>query len=147
MSNRSCTRSPRHLSIVSDEIQKLEVTQLHDEKVHPTRESLPRDLRTWRLEVVQSLLSAGVPLSKIDRLRPLLEKNNFRLTSSQNMSQLAPLILDHELQQLKEELSSGVDKDSALILTEAQGRARQWQLLLATSVTIEAEVGENRHPR
>lgn len=42
--------------------------------------------RVYRIRVVEKNLSAGVPLSKIDRLRGLLEENGLRLTNSTHLA-------------------------------------------------------------
>ena len=59
-----------------------------------------------RINVVESFLKAGVPLAKIDYLRPLLEAGNVRLTSSSHLRQLLPFILSTELQLVKEEITA-----------------------------------------
>ena len=50
------------------------------------------------------MLKAGVPLSKIDNFRDLLEDHGFSLTSSSNLRQLLPFILQEEMTQRKKEV-------------------------------------------
>ena len=57
-----------------------------------------------RANVVESFLKAGVALTKIDHLRPLLGNNNLNLTHSSHMAQLVPFLLEVELEKLKEEI-------------------------------------------
>ena len=49
--------------------------------------TLPITERTYRLEVVEEFLRAGIPIGKIDMLRSLLEKNGQRLTASAHLGQ------------------------------------------------------------
>ena len=53
----------------------------NDEKENPKGETLPEDMRLFRFDLVESFLSAGIPLSKIDHLRSFLEKYGHRLTA------------------------------------------------------------------
>eukprot|EP00117_Sycon_ciliatum_P044720 scpid58860/ scgid0871/ len=57
-----------------------------------------------RANVVESFLKAGIPLTKIDCIRPVLEHNNAKLTYSSHMAQLIPFLTDVELDRLKEEI-------------------------------------------
>ena len=43
--------------------------------------------QAYRQEIVEEFLKAGIPISKIDKLHSLLEKNGHRLTSSSNIMQ------------------------------------------------------------
>ena len=62
----------------------------------------PDTTRVYRVKVVTAMLKAGVALGKIDSFRDLLEENGFALTSSTNLRQLVPFILQEELSQLKQ---------------------------------------------
>ena len=53
--------------------------------------TLPLAQQAYRQEVVEEFLKAGIPISKIDELRSLLEKNGHRLTSSSNLAQYITL--------------------------------------------------------
>ena len=50
-------------------------------------------------------LKAGIPISKIDKLRSLLKKNGHRLTSSSNLRRYITLICKQEVERIKKELS------------------------------------------
>ena len=50
------------------------------------------------------MLKVGVPLSKIDSFRDLLEDHGFSLTSSSNLRHLLPFILQEEMTQRKKEI-------------------------------------------
>ena len=52
-----------------------------------------------------SLLKAGIPLIKVDRLRELFEENGYSLCSSTHLRQLIPFILHDEVETLKQEIS------------------------------------------
>ena len=49
----------------------------YDDEVHPKGETLPMEERVYRVKCVRTFLKAGVPLSKIDTFRELLEENAF----------------------------------------------------------------------
>ena len=54
---------------------------------------------------MEEFLKEGIPISKIDKLRSLLEKNSHRLTSSSNLTQYITLIFKQEVERMKKELS------------------------------------------
>ena len=93
----------------SEKAQKRLTTVLQSLKAdershHPVGETLPDKERLWRVEVVGCFLRAGVALSKIDALRPLLEKNATRLTTRSHLADLIPFILEEEKAASKAEL-------------------------------------------
>ena len=66
-------------------------------------ESLPVQQRIYRLEVTEHFLRAGIPLHKVDDLRPILE-DRYRLTSSSHLREFIPLILEEERKQVAKEI-------------------------------------------
>lgn len=66
--------------------------------------TLPPDMRVFRFEVVETLLLAGIPIAKIDVLRPLFEKYAHSLTASAHMKDLIPSVLAREKEKVKAEL-------------------------------------------
>ena len=64
--------------------------------------TLPLAQQAYRQEVVKEFLKAGIPISKIDKLRSLLEKNGHRLTSSSNLAQYITLIFKQVERIMKE---------------------------------------------
>ena len=70
-----------------------------DKDEHPIGETPSEEVSVYRIKVVTSFLKAGVPLSKIDCFRDLLEKNAFRFSQASNLSQLVPFI--HQQQQIR----------------------------------------------
>ena len=58
------------------------------------RATLPAEMRLFRFEVVESFLSGGIALAKVDALRPLLEKYGHRLTNRAHLSELIPAVLE-----------------------------------------------------
>ena len=52
----------------------LELLRRNDQAKHPKGETLPHDMRLYRFDLIQSFLTAGIPLSKIDCLLSILEK-------------------------------------------------------------------------
>ena len=59
----------------------------------------------YRFDLIQSFLTAGIPLSKIDCLLLFLEKYGHRLTSQSHLRELIPSVLQKEKETLKSELS------------------------------------------
>ena len=64
----------------------------YDEQNHPSGETLSDSVRVYRVRVVKSFLKAGIPLSKVDDLRDLLEENALSLTGRQHLSEYIPFI-------------------------------------------------------
>ena len=54
---------------------------------------------------MEEVLKSGIPVGKIDRLHPLLEKNGYRLTSSTNLEQYIALIFKQEVARIKKKVS------------------------------------------
>ena len=65
---------------------------------------LSDSLRVYRLKVITAFLQAGVPLSKTDAFRELLEENGFSLSESSNLRKLILFILHDELSKVKMDL-------------------------------------------
>jgi len=68
----------------------------NDENSNTKGETLPDDMRVFRFDLVESFLSAGIPLSKIDHIRSFLEKYGHRLTSHGHLSELIPSVIEKE---------------------------------------------------
>ena len=81
---------------VSEALQKCDKQRLKGE-------SLPMEQRVYRMQVTEHFLKAGLPLSKVDNLRPVLEQK-FRLTSQTHLRKLIPTILEQEQQRLASEI-------------------------------------------
>ena len=81
---------------VSEALQKCDEQRLKGE-------SLPMKQRVYRMQVTEHFLKAGLPLSKVDDLRPVLEQK-FRLTSQTHLRKLIPTILEQEQQRLASEI-------------------------------------------
>ena len=75
----------------------------NDAKNNAKGETLPHDMRVYRFDLVQCLLSAGIPLSKVDSLLSFLEK--YGLTSSSHLREIIPSVLEKEKETLRTELS------------------------------------------
>ena len=66
--------------------------------------TLPEDMRIYRYKLVETLLKAGIPLSKADIMRPFLEKYGHRLISRTHLAEFIPLILKKEKDTLKAQI-------------------------------------------
>ena len=61
-------------------------------KVHPSGETH----KLYRIKVVTAFMTAGVPLSKVEFFRPILEENAYRLCERRGLFDLVfSLLLDH----------------------------------------------------
>jgi len=67
--------------------------------------TLPEDMRLYRYKLVEALLKAGIPLLKVDILRPFLEKYGHRLTSRNHLAEFIPMIRQREID-LKSEVAA-----------------------------------------
>lgn len=60
----------------------------YDSEVYRSGETLPISTRTYRVNVVTTLLKAGTPLYKVDYLRDLLQENAYSLCDSTHLHSL-----------------------------------------------------------
>lgn len=81
-----------------------EALQKYDTDSHLSGETLPEEVRVYRVKVLCTFLKAGVAINKIDDFRDLLEENAFRLAGRKPMSDLIPFVLSEEKRQLKAEI-------------------------------------------
>ena len=102
----------------------LECLQRQDKRSNISGSTWPADMRLFRFEVIETLLLAGIPISKIDILRPLLEKYGHRITASSHMKDLIPSVLTKEKEKIKAEL--GNVKEASIIF---DGTARLGEAL------------------
>ncbi len=67
-------------------------------------DTLPDAHRVYRIKVLTTFMRAGVPISKLEYFRDILEENAMRLTDRSHMLQLVPFVLEQEKSLLKEEI-------------------------------------------
>lgn len=91
-------KSPKHMKNL-DLWKKLKTkdTEAHQflaQTTFPSGEgsNLPEAHRLRRFNVVKTIMEAGIPIHKIDKLRNLLEDSNYSLTDSSHMAKLIPLV-------------------------------------------------------
>ena len=63
-------------------------------------------MRLYRYELVETLLKAGIPLFKVDSLRPFLEKYCHRLTSRNHLAEFISMIRQKEIDFVKSEIAA-----------------------------------------
>ena len=78
----------------------------YDSEVHPSGETLPEDVRVYRVKVLSTFLKADVPINKIPVFREILEENALRLAGRNPMSDLIPFVLQEEKQQIRSEINN-----------------------------------------
>ena len=82
---------------------------MYDQKVEPKGSAaVSMDTRVYRVRVVEQFLKSGIPMSKIDNLRSLLEEGSYRLTHSSHLSEYIPVIHSEENKKMKGEIE-GLD--------------------------------------
>lgn len=94
--------------------------------------TLPLASQVYRSDVVEEFLKAGIAVSKIDNLRPLLEKHGgYRLTHSSNLSEYISLVYKQEIERLKAEIKlqngSELTRDLSVIF---DGSTRQGEAIV-----------------
>lgn len=77
----------------------------HNNEVHLRGETLPIQQQVYHVKVVTALLRAGIPLSKLDSFRDILEENAYRLTDRRHMFDLVPFILKEEEARIKNDIA------------------------------------------
>ena len=82
-----------------------ELLKKYDKEHHPKGETLPNNVHVYRVTVVKSFLKAGIPLSKVDCMRDLLEEHAFSLSGRQHLSETIPFIHQQEIDEIKQEIS------------------------------------------
>ena len=78
----------------------LHMLEKYDKEVHPVGEKLPDCVRLQRIKVLICFLKAGLPLKKIDCFRDLLEETSYRLTSSQHLAEMIPIVRQQQAEKI-----------------------------------------------
>ena len=81
-----------------------ESLEVHNDENHLNGETLPIKQQVYRVKVVTAFLRAGIPLSKLDSFRDILEENAYRLTNRRHMFDLVPFILKEEEKRISSEI-------------------------------------------
>ena len=82
---------------------------------NPVGVTLPTVQSVCRIRCLRHFLCAGIGLTKIDKLRGLLQENAYSLTGSQHMRELIPFINQQELNLVKSEIA---DRFVSVIIDE-----------------------------
>ena len=106
--------------------------------MHPKGESVPVEQRVYRVKVLKTFMRAGVPISKLEYFRDLLEENALRLTERSYMLDLVPFVLEEEKSLIKEKIKN---KDMSIIY---DGTTRLGEVL---AIVIRYIDGWNIHQR
>ena len=72
----------------------MDCVKRRDMREHPSGSTLPAEIRLFRFEIVACVIFGGIPLLKVDILRPLLEKYGHRLTYSANLPEIITVVLE-----------------------------------------------------
>ena len=100
----------------------VQALQKYDQEHYPKGETLSTPTRVFRIKVVQAFLKGGTPLNRLEFFREILEEAGMSLSSSCNIHQLIPFILEEEYKFLARELKG---KDVGIIFdgTTREGEA------------------------
>ena len=90
----------------------------------------------YRIKVVRTMLRAGIPLSKIDQFRDLLEEHAFALTSDTTLRQLLSFLHCEELNDLKRKIA---DK-SLSIISDGTTHVCEAMVIVARYITDDWEI-------
>ena len=104
---RSTKHQERQSKRHSMELQERDIATAlatYSKEVHNRGETLPIDMQVYRVKVVSTFLRAGIPLSKLDLFRDILEENAHRLCDQHHMSDLILFVLQQEQAKIKEEI-------------------------------------------
>jgi len=83
----------------------VECLRKYNDTTHVRGETLPKDQQVYCVQVVSAFLKAGVPLTKIDHFRELLEEHAYRLIDRRNMNDYVPFILLQKEQRIHDEIN------------------------------------------
>ena len=90
---------------VDREMDIVRALKKYDDGNHSKGETLSDEQRVYRIRVVTTFLRAGVPMSKLDIFRDILEEGAYRLTDKSHMLELVPFILHEERSRIKQEIA------------------------------------------
>ena len=96
--------------------------------------TLTEDMRLYRYELVETLLKAGIPLFKVDSLRPFLEKYCHRLTSRNHLAEFIPMIRQKEIDFVKSEIAA--NSAFSVIFDGTPDLEKRWHLSFASLTKI-----------
>ena len=100
----------------------VQALQKYDQEHHPKGETLSTPTRVFRIKVVQAFLKSGTPLNHVEFFRKFFEEAGMSLSSSCNIHQLIPFILEEEYKSLEKELK-GKDVGTIFDGTTREGEA------------------------
>ena len=83
----------------------IQMLRRHDQQLNSKGETLPYEMHLFRYDLVESFLQAGIPISKINLLRPFLEKYGHRLTTRGHLSEIIPQVIEREKEILKTKIA------------------------------------------
>ena len=96
-------------ALAKDEKQSqsiIECLKSRDMREHPSGSALLAEISLFGFEIVECVISGGIPPAKVDILRSLLEKYAHRLTHSANLRDIIPAVLEKEREKLLSEVES-----------------------------------------
>jgi hypothetical protein len=86
--------------------QQVDILKYVNEMEDAPRGSVKKDPESliWSLQVLTGVMTAGIPISKIDEMGDIFKKNNYAIPHSSNLRDFIPAIHEKELALIMEEL-------------------------------------------
>lgn len=114
-----------------DDDTELKTNLLEYYAAHPDEKAMTKDPdeMVFRYRTTEACLGSGIPLAKVDKVRPLLQRANFALTASQHLGVYIPKIEKAEVKLLSSEMHEqylGIGFDGTTRLGEAINTTARW---------------------
>lgn len=129
-----------------------EVLKAYNKEEHLAGEELPPEQQVYRVKVITTFLRAGVPISKLDLFRDLLEENGFRLSGRRTISDLIPFAHQEEQRRVKIEMQGQKVSDYRWYELDRGGHGDHSQVhrsiqhrLIRMQLLAKAMTGEDLH--
>ena len=104
-SSHHVARKQQYRQVSAESIeQKSFLEEYYRDHADEKGSSLSSDVHLERMRMVAAFMKAGIPLQKLDALRPTLERNGCCMTDSSHMRQYIPKLEEIEVQHLRQEV-------------------------------------------
>ncbi|XP_032223317.1 uncharacterized protein LOC116604706 [Nematostella vectensis] len=109
----------------------------YDQAHHPKGQTLSTSTRVFRIKVVQAFLKSGTSLNRVEFFREIFEEAGMSLSSSSNMRQLIPFILEEEYKSTTSMKGRRVWKNLTGRVMPRYNSTRWWSLWECAKVVLE----------
>ncbi|EDO49956.1 predicted protein [Nematostella vectensis] len=116
----------------------------YDQAHHPKGQTLSTSTRVFRIKVVQAFLKSGTSLNRVEFFREIFEEAGMSLSSSSNMRQLIPFILEEEYKSTTSMKGRRVWKNLTGRVMPRYNSTRWWSLWECAKVMFPMNVADQR---